>query len=130
MELGRDLKMGLLVQNGWQALIKILAYPARTATCVQNETLFTDCKEPITLAPEPGKVPVKCDDYTDESNEGIKYLCKANQFDCEEISPKTMSIPVQTDNDYGSYWCGLKFSTYRVLFQEVSVISECYYYFN
>ena len=118
--------MGLQATNGWQALIQILAYPART-TCVQNETLFADCKRPITLSPAQGEeVSVECD-YPGEFNAVDKYLCKAeDEFQCKEISPKTMSIKVHTNKDYGTYWCGvnLPHTQHSILIRKVSIQSE------
>ena len=77
------------------------------------------------MEPRPGvEVAVQCD-YPHEFNEGDKYLCREkDDFECEEISPKRMSITVRSEQDDGSYWCGLKFSTHRILIHKVLVQCE------
>ena len=120
-----DIQMGLQARNGLQALIQILAYPPRT-TCVQNETLFTECPGPITLCPGQGEeVSVPCD-YPGAFDKYDKYFCKEEgKFQCKEILSKNMSIKFRTNKDYGIYWCGFNHSSNIVLIQKVSIQSEC-----
>ncbi|CAL8337627.1 unnamed protein product [Lota lota] len=110
--------------NGNVKLVKLengdsKTYCSGSGNIVELE-VKVDCKRPITLGPSLGEnVSVKCD-YPDEFNAVDKYLCKAeDDFNCKEISPKTMSIKVQTDQDYGIYWCGFNDSRHSVLIQKV-----------
>ncbi|CAL8381331.1 unnamed protein product [Boreogadus saida] len=81
-----------------------------------------DCQRPITLCPGQGEeVSVQCD-YPDEIKAEHKYFCKEeDEFQCKEILPKNMSIKVQTNKDYETYWCGLNHSTNIFLIQKVSI---------
>ncbi|CAL8402616.1 unnamed protein product [Arctogadus glacialis] len=81
-----------------------------------------DCQRPITLCPGQGEeVSVQCD-YPDEIKAEHKYFCKEeDEFQCEEILPKTMSIKVHTNKYYGTYWCGFNHSSNIVLIRKVSI---------
>ncbi|XP_056462209.1 uncharacterized protein LOC130402125 [Gadus chalcogrammus] len=100
-------------ENG---MVKIVRLEKGDSTC----TVKDECRRPITLCPGQGEeVSVPCD-YPVQFKKYDKYLCKEEDtFQCEEILPKTMSIKVLTNKDYGTYWCGFNHSSNIVLIQKV-----------
>ncbi|XP_059924996.1 uncharacterized protein LOC132470403 [Gadus macrocephalus] len=108
-------------ENG---MVKIVRLEKGDSTCFSLSNLELEvkdeCPRPITLCPGQGEeVSVPCD-YPVEFQKYDKYFCKEEDtFQCKEILPKTMSIKVHTNKDYGTYWCGFNHSSNIVLIQKV-----------